>query len=823
MAGNELTVQEPEHEESSVEAEMTAPEVQALETSSGEAVGPAFESEKAPAATEAEVPAIGSEEAPEPQPVETTIPEPETEEPVPVQMETQAPEEVQTTETAPVKAEGPVITSDEYRAPSKPEAEVHESEPVQAPESEPEEIAPVQAPEEAQTVEPPSEESAGVIAASEVEQAGQEPAATAEEAIASTEEVLSETVAETQQLPVEETARSVEPREIRTAEEPAPQAATEAETTTTHQEEVLSETQAETLPLPAEEPVSALEETAEPIRTEEELTVQAQTEAGLTVAHQEAVLSEIPAEEQPIPAEEQPIAIEEAVEQIPSVEEETALVRVEAEVALVVKESPVRGVQKVEDNVSVVAVEPPRLPAVCDDECRMALQGERELPSLQAKETAIAVKPQVEMSPVCISDDNKVMVPPAAEVSVREPMPIAIAETGVPSVQGESAVAVQPQEDKTPSKIEEQTEVEIVPSADSSATVAPAVIIQPVPIPEVIPIPSESVLEAPSEPEIPINDRELKAAVILNVLGENARALEEIDLYIREKSGSHDARHVKANILNDLGRLPECLEELKEAIRLDPKDEIALMDIESLSRRLGRKEESMRILALLTPDKEVKAREAVGLLEAKLYDDVISKYANLGPLDSLVSRMCVATAMMAKAKYRDAYRVLKDILLEHPAYPEALNNMGVCMRFMGEYGYEEPMHFMHLAVEADPNYGDAWNNIGATLFVLGDYGGAMEAIRRAVAVDRRADYLINLSKCQVMVGDIDGAKLSLSSALKYEETAEIDFALALIAEKEGEMKWALKLYDSAIELHPDFKDAIFNRQRVKLYLKYTQK
>jgi tetratricopeptide (TPR) repeat protein len=315
----------------------------------------------------------------------------------------------------------------------------------------------------------------------------------------------------------------------------------------------------------------------------------------------------------------------------------------------------------------------------------------------------------------------------------------------------------------------------------------------------------------------------LKAAVILNILGENDRALEEIDRYIRDKSGSLDARHVKANILDDLGRLPECLAELTEAIRLDPKDEIALMDIESISRRVGRRDESMRILASIEPSKEVKAREAVGLLEAKRYDEIISKYSNLGPLDSLLTRMAVATSLMAKTRYRDAYRVLKELLLEHPAYPEALNNMGVCMRFMGEYGYDEPMHFMHLAVEADPNYGDAWNNIGATLFVIGDYNKAMEAIRKAVAVDRRADYLINLSKCQIMVGDIAGAELSLTSALKYEETAEIDFALGLIAEKEGDMRWALKLYESAIELHPNFKDAIFNKQRVRLFLKYTQK
>jgi tetratricopeptide (TPR) repeat protein len=205
-----------------------------------------------------------------------------------------------------------------------------------------------------------------------------------------------------------------------------------------------------------------------------------------------------------------------------------------------------------------------------------------------------------------------------------------------------------------------------------------------------------------------------------------------------------------------MGRLPECLEELKEAIRLDPKDEIALLDIESISRRLGRKEESMIILSSITPSREVRGREAVNLLEAKRYDEILSRFSSPGPTDSLVTRMAVATSLMAKVRYRDAYRVLKEILLEHPTYPEALNNMGVCMRFMGEYAYDEPMHFMRLAVEADPNYGDAWNNIGATLFVLGEYDAAMEAIRKAISVDRRSDYLINLSKCQIMVGDIAG-------------------------------------------------------------------
>jgi hypothetical protein len=58
--------------------------------------------------------------------------------------------------------------------------------------------------------------------------------------------------------------------------------------------------------------------------------------------------------------------------------------------------------------------------------------------------------------------------------------------------------------------------------------------------------------------------------------------------------------------------------------------------------------------------------------------------------------------------------------------------------------------------------------------------------------------------------------------LKLEESPEVLFMLAVIAEREGDMKWALSLYEDALALKPDFKDAVFNRQRVKLYLKYNK-
>jgi tetratricopeptide (TPR) repeat protein len=695
----------------------------------------------------------------------------------PAPPEVEQPLEVEASQLEPVAAE--VERSEVI----EPEFKVEE--PV--PEPEPEELVPE--PEPMAEVRVPVSEPEPVMV--EIPEPIPEPEFKVEEPVAEVPEVIPEPEVKVEELiaepdlKVEEPVPELLPEPEIKVEEPIPESVPEPESML---EQPVPEPVAEVLepfpepefkveePVPEPEPVNV--EVSEPVPEPEtvaeapEPISEPEPAAEISEHDVSSIIENVASApvEEATPVEEVATSVtgQEETNLVPK--EPCAVVPIDSEVEMVVREQICSDIQKIEGNTHVVPLEPVCKPALVDTECHLAVPEERGLPATVNKQVSVAAPPAEAPSPMTMPEVQPQIVSPA-ETVMAEPTPI----------------------------------IMVPPKA------------------EAVPIIPEPIIEPPSEPDIPISDRELKAAVILNVLGENARALEEIDLYIREKSESHDARHIKAIILDDLGRLPECLEELKEAIRLDPKDEIALMDIESISKRLGRKDELMVILSSITPSKEVRAREAANLLNAKRYDDILTKFSTPSPLDSIVTKMALSTSLMVKARYRDAYRVLKEILLEHPTYPEALNNMGVCMRFMGEYAYDEPMHFMRLAVEADPNYGDAWNNIGATLFVLGEYDAAMEAIRKAITVDRRSDYLLNLSKCQIMVGDIAGAKLSLTSALKYEETAEIDFALGLIAEKEGDMKWALKLYDSAIELVPNFKDAIFNRQRVKLFLKYTQK
>jgi tetratricopeptide (TPR) repeat protein len=177
---------------------------------------------------------------------------------------------------------------------------------------------------------------------------------------------------------------------------------------------------------------------------------------------------------------------------------------------------------------------------------------------------------------------------------------------------------------------------------------------------------------------------------------------------------------------------------------------------------------------------------------------------------------------MMKGRYRDAFKVWKDILESFPGSAEALNNLGVCMRFMGEYGYEEPIHYMLLATIIDPSYADAHNNVGCVYFVAGAYEEALKAFEKALLIDRNPDYYLNLSSVHMALGNVEAAKQTLTSALKLEESAEVLYMLAVIAEKEGDMRWAAQLYEDALAIQPEFKDALFSLQRVKLHLKYEK-
>jgi len=279
---------------------------------------------------------------------------------------------------------------------------------------------------------------------------------------------------------------------------------------------------------------------------------------------------------------------------------------------------------------------------------------------------------------------------------------------------------------------------------------------------------------------------------------------------------------LRSTIFYRMGRLAESRDALVEAMA-SGRNERDLLDAEALSYAFGNGDACLELLAALEPSKEEKAREAVVLLELNRLGEIVARAPNFGEEVSYLSRKALVSALMLRARYREAHKVLRTLLEERSMDAEALNSMGICMRHMGEYGYEEPAKLFRAAIALDPTYADAWNNLGCTFFATTNYGEAIKAIGQAAQLQRRPEFLVNLATCQLIQADIDGAKMSLTTAMKLEETPDVLFALALIAEKEGDLRWAVRLYDDALAKAPGYRQAQANRDRALIMQRNEKK
>lgn len=435
-----------------------------------------------------------------------------------------------------------------------------------------------------------------------------------------------------------------------------------------------------------------------------------------------------------------------------------------------------------EEEVSLEPVPEPLLPVKAPENV-----------ALQEREAEVSLEPVPEpMLPAEVPEDKALQVKeePGRLEEVREPLPAQF-QSG--------ALAIEPPAD--------QSQTFEAPSEDKEASdqvieaVAPIVSAPEWPFPMVLPPLS-------AEPE----GRSRQEAALLLAGKEHDKAIAVCDQAL---GGGADLEllRLKARALISLNRGEEAAEALKEALRHYPGDARTALDLEAMFHRYGG--EGGKLLQSLDCQESL-GRHALELLERQRYNELARLDVRKGGLPVRLSK---SLALIRLGRYREASKLLKTLISEFPAYPEGLSNIGVCMRFMGEYDYDQAIHLMKLALEVDPHHSDAMNNIGCTLFAAGKYEEAVEVFKAAADEDRRPEYLLNLSNVQMALGETDSAKDSLTSALKMEESADVLYMLAVIAEGEKQYRWALSLYLDALAKSPGFREAQTGADRTKVLAK----
>ncbi|MGD1060828.1 MAG: tetratricopeptide repeat protein [Methanomassiliicoccales archaeon] len=308
----------------------------------------------------------------------------------------------------------------------------------------------------------------------------------------------------------------------------------------------------------------------------------------------------------------------------------------------------------------------------------------------------------------------------------------------------------------------------------------------------------------------------LDSALLLQAIGKPEEALREVERCMSFEPRSAEAFVRKASIMMDMGRIEEAIATLTEAVLDNVRAEEVLLDLEALTERIGRKEEALRVLSSAPASREVSVRRCISNLDLNRSEAALQALPQDGD-EHYITSMARALALMAHERHEDAVEAFRALDARFPTSPHLLNALGAALRFAGQL--EEAETVLHRAVELEPHHADAWNNLGCVHYLEGAFDESERCLREAVLIDRRPQFLLNLAMCQLGKDEMTDAEASFQGAVQLDPSAEALNGLGVVAEREREYARALELYEAALKRTPEFRDAQYNRARVKSLLK----
>lgn len=126
--------------------------------------------------------------------------------------------------------------------------------------------------------------------------------------------------------------------------------------------------------------------------------------------------------------------------------------------------------------------------------------------------------------------------------------------------------------------------------------------------------------------------------------------------------------------------------------------------------------------------------------------------------------------------------------------------------------YQEAVDSCDKAIRLDPNMEEAWLNKGRSLIQMKKFNDAMACLKECLKlVPDNNGASFSLAECLNQLGQYDESLKFLQNALKDPQLTQLAYAWKLegeILEKLDRKKEALESYDKALEINPDYDDAL---------------
>ncbi|MDO8841345.1 tetratricopeptide repeat protein, partial [Methanocalculus sp.] len=277
----------------------------------------------------------------------------------------------------------------------------------------------------------------------------------------------------------------------------------------------------------------------------------------------------------------------------------------------------------------------------------------------------------------------------------------------------------------------------------------------------------------------------------------------------RKASGLPGADFAHARTLALLGDDERALEQIEELLGENPDDIDYLRLSSSLLLRMGRYEEAVNAYSRAVQfrkDDHILIRGYASALEsAGRYTEAVEVWTKLQKEESDVSSTTYSIARLLAhlGKYRDAARQYDLILADHPDDLAAIIYRGSMAERLGKFG--EALNWYEKALSVDSKNGPLWSARGSIMVALGRYNDALKSFDRAIDLSQNE---INAWYCKGFVLDYVGKKEQAMACFDHITDEAPDHALAWyqksrIYDSIGERQEALRSLSQALELDPD--------------------
>jgi tetratricopeptide (TPR) repeat protein len=175
-----------------------------------------------------------------------------------------------------------------------------------------------------------------------------------------------------------------------------------------------------------------------------------------------------------------------------------------------------------------------------------------------------------------------------------------------------------------------------------------------------------------------------------------------------------------------------------------------------------------------------------------------------GPVDKTAFQQLIrrANKSLAQRAYDEAVSLYEQALEIDPSSPEAVNNLGASLSYLGRD--EEAEQCFRQSIALKPDYVEAHGNLGSLLRQKGDFVGAEAALRRALKLrPTLADARTDLGLTLTSLGRLRDARACFAKALKSApRSLKALYGVGQIATLEGRFEEADATFKRIIELDP---------------------